>query len=820
MALVALRVELARAPLVPVAIAFTLGAWSDHTFRVNPFFALLLGAGFLIAFMIAHVGRSERLALVHLLAAVACAACAWTGQFLLVRDDDVAHRLHPRPVPLIARGVLADEPVRTPAPPETDPLRSQPEAASVRVLLRLQTCIGPAGDESLSGKVWLVVYGKVGQPVDELLRGLHTGERIEVSGRLEALDTPGQASDADRAAWSQARGIQGRLRARPEAVIPLGRDPWADWSLGRLRGAAHETLQAQVPASTAGLARALLLGEGAPLRGEDWERYTRTGVVHVLAISGQHLVVLGGVLWWTLRRLGMPQRSVALWVALTLLGYALLTGARPPALRAAVLVAALCLALRLDRGVNLINLVALGWLIVGIVQPHDLAEVGTQLSFWSVAVLTWGVGPLLVPPEPDPLEVVIAESRPWWQRRLIEAGGQLVLAYRANALAWLLITPLVAYHTGGIAPAALLLGPPLALLTSLALIAGFLLLLLAWLPGVATLLALIVHASLGLTDGLVRWMEPWPLFVRVDPIPGWWMIGLLVGLSVWTLRPVRSGWPIVACLGWLVVLLGLWCMPKTSATLVVTFLDVGHGNATLLQLPDGRTILYDAGSLRGPRSARTISDFLTARGISRLDEVIVSHADLDHYNALVGISERIGMGRLLTSATFAQRSMPGVRHTLSHLNRLPRDTLKAGDCLDAGSVTLEVLHPPRGWEHGNENARSLVLLVRHGGHSILLTGDLEQEGLAALLSQPPRRADVLMAPHHGSRRVNLAGLLRWSGAKLVVSSQATPPTETPPAEGVPRWETWREGAVTVTSGAALEAHAFRTGEYRMILPAE
>ncbi|MFQ3594336.1 MAG: ComEC/Rec2 family competence protein, partial [Gemmataceae bacterium] len=295
MPLVALRLELPRAPLVPVALAFTLGVWCDHAFRVHPLFALFLGASFWLAFLLMLFARSDRLALLHLLAAIACAACAWTGHFHLVGDDNVAYRLAQYPIPLIVRGVLADEPHRTPAPPQPDLLRSQPEAASARVALRLQNCLHPTGPEPLSGTVWLVVYGKLGQPADELLRGLHTGDAIEVSGRLEALERPGQPSDRDLALWARVRGIQARLHARPEAVVVLDRDPWAAWSLGRLRSFAHERLQASLPEGSAALARALLLGEGAPLRQEDWQRYIRAGVVHVLVISGQHLVVLGSV---------------------------------------------------------------------------------------------------------------------------------------------------------------------------------------------------------------------------------------------------------------------------------------------------------------------------------------------------------------------------------------------------------------------------------------------------------------------------------------------------------------------------------------------
>src|SRR5205807_514207 len=112
----------------------------------------------------------------------------------------------------------------------------------------------------------------------------------------------------------------------------------------------------QLPANTSGVTAALLLGEGAPMTAEDWAKYKITGVVHVLAISGQHLVILGGAMWFVLRRCGVRQRHSAIFIALFLLTYALLTGGRPPAMRAAVSGCAICLALVLRRRVLPANL--------------------------------------------------------------------------------------------------------------------------------------------------------------------------------------------------------------------------------------------------------------------------------------------------------------------------------------------------------------------------------------------------------------------------------------------------------------------------------
>jgi competence protein ComEC len=198
-------------------------------------------------------------------------------------------------------------------------------------------------------------------------------------------------------------------------------------------------------------------------------------------------------------------------------------------------------------------------------------------------------------------------------------------------------------------------------------------------------------------------------------------------------------------LGWLCVgLLGAAARPPADE-LRCTFLAVGHGGCTVLEMPDGRTVLYDAGALRGPDvTRRQIAPFLWARGVRRIDEVFLSHGDLDHFNGLVSLLGRFAVGQVTCTPTFEDKDTPGLQHTLRVLDllRIPRRVVKAGDRLTAGEVTLDVLHPPATSIGDNENARSLVLEIHHAGHTLLLTGDLEGDGLARVLRMPRRRVDV------------------------------------------------------------------------------
>jgi competence protein ComEC len=502
-------------------------------------------------------------------------------------------------------------------------------------------------------------------------------------------------------------------------------------------------------------------------------------------------------------------------VAAVLLGYALLTGGRPPALRSAVAVCAVCGGLILRRRVLPANLFALSWLAVALLNPTDLFTSGCLLSFLSVAVLYWGARNLFGQ-EQDPLARLIEETRPAWQRGLRWLGRRVFESYAVTVLIWLAITPLAASRYQMISPSGLLLGPPLVALTTVALLAGFLLLIAGALcPPLAGLLEPIVHGSLVSCEFLVDTGDRLPYsHIYIGDIPEWWLwvfyLGLLAILTQESLRR-RWRWAGIAGLGWLCAGLAAGAARLPSNELRCTFLAVGHGGCTVLEMPDGRTLLYDAGSLAGPDvTRRHIAPFLWHCGIHRIDEVIFSHADLDHFNGLPDLLDRFAVGQVTCTPTFADKATPGVLHTLNVLREraIPMRIVKAGDRLTAGDVALEVLHPPAVGPDGNENARSLVLQVRHAGHSILLTGDLEGPGWRRVLGElPPRHVDVLMAPHHGSHLTNTPELARWARPGVVVSCQGRSSASNSVAKcysqvGAHFLDTHQHGAVTLRSHAS------------------
>lgn len=828
-----------RAPLVPAALVITTGIVVDRLFQVPLLFSLGMGVGCLAAWGIARSGRQQGLSLVYLaLAGFAVGAALHHYRHDVFPADDIGNHLPAKAAnarekepPIQVRGVLEEEPLFRPTLTH-QPLRFQPQPASTSTVLQV-TSLRKDGD-------WSAVSGRLRLHVEGRLEDIHCGDEVELTGQLVSIEGPTNPGEPDLASYWRDQGVRAQLfiskpadgakssvSKLPARVVRLSRN-WSGSFWGWL-GFARSWGQQEIVQALAtprqghqiipGLGAALVLGEGAPLRREDWEKYKRTGVIHVLIVSGQHLVILAAFLWWMLRRLGVRQRHSAWIVALVVFLYVLLTGGHPPGLRSAVTVCAACVGLMLRRRIVPANLLALAWLTVAVCNPTDLFRPGCLLSFLCVIVLyRFTVG--WSERERDPLQQLIDENRPPWERLLRKLGGVVGESYLVSLVLWLTVTPLVAFNYHLVPFSAAFLGPPLTLLTSIALFAGFILLLLAvlHLPFVP-FAAWFIHWALSLCDSLVDWADGMPgSHTYISNIPLWWIVVFYLALLLYLTQSVLLRywqWALLGGLGWLCLGLFAALVGVPTNELRCTFLDVGHGGCTVVETPDGRTLLYDAGAIGGPQvTERHIAPYLWQRGIRHIDEVFLSHADLDHFNGLPALLDRFAVAQVTCTPTFADKNTPGVEYTLEVLRsrKVPIRIVKAGDLLTAGIVTLEVLHPPEKGPDGIENIRSLVLRLNYAGQTILLTGDLEGGGLEQVLGKPTSALDVLMAPHHGSHRIDAEGLVKWARPRVVIASMGIPRSpKAPPAvygeDGRYFFSTNDSGAVTVrchSSGLIVE----------------
>jgi len=505
-----------------------------------------------------------------------------------------------------------------------------------------------------------------------------------------------------------------------------------------------------------------------------------TGTVHLLAISGLHVGIVAGALFLSLRLVFVPRRRAVILVAAAIVFYTLLTDARPPAVRAMILVLAFCASTYLGRPQLAFNSLAAAALVVLALSPADLFRTGVHLSFVCVAGLMWfaprwfatGSGQ-------DVIERLLAKQQTLASRIGWMCWRSLRRLTLVGAMMWVLTLPLVMARFHLFAPAGVVLNTVLWLPMGVALVSGFGVLLLGWLvPPLAAVFGWCCNGSLWFLESGVQTVRDVPCSHFWVPGPAdWWLWGFYGGLGLLAafpaIRPPRR-WCLALLAGWIAVGFIPSMARSHAARLECTFLSVGHGCSTLLELPSGQTMLYDAGCLASPEiGARSVAASLWSRGITHLDAVILSHADADHYNLLPDLLERFSVGVVYVSPVmfdYENRAILALREAIREAE-VPVREISAGDRLWGGEgCRIEALHPPRRGVIGEDNANSIVLAIEYRGRRILIPGDLESPGLDDVLAEEPWDCDVLLAPHHGSRSSNPPGLAMWCRPEWVVVS--------------------------------------------------
>ena len=529
-------------------------------------------------------------------------------------------------------------------------------------------------------------------------------------------------------------------------------------------------------------ASAILLGNRRQMKKSRRDKFVQTGTAHLLAISGLHIGILAGAFLLLLRSPIFARRK-CLWATIAfVLFYAWLVEFRPPVTRASILIVLFCFGKMIGERGNAINLLSAAALIVLAINPTDLFSIGPQLSFLAVTTLILGRQWIFGVPETDSLKRLITNTRPWPVRLMTGFGRSMKTAVLVSAVIWLVALPLVANRFHLISYSSLAVNPLLLLPIALALYFGMGTLAVGWVfSPAARVCGYLCDRNLWLVESIVDsfqtqgWSHAWTAGPSNLSL-AFFYSGVLFCLNVKNLS--RRGAAIALfsfvwlALGWwLPAKLGSW---RTDEAMTCTFVDVGHGTSVLLQMPDGQNWLYDAGSLGSAGfGANNVAGVLWHAHVEHLDTVVISHADVDHFNSLARLAEQFSIGRLLVSESMRNSSSTQAQNLIGKIESMgiPVVTVSQGDQWDAGADTkVTVLAPTAKGFCENDNADSIVLLVDSGGRKVLLPGDLEKEGLEYLLSRSAIDCDLVMAAHHGSAHSRPEAFMSWSTPEWVVIS--------------------------------------------------
>ena len=678
------------------------------------------------------------------------------------------------------------------------------------------------------------------------MKKLQVGDDVELIGRLQLPDRPRNVGEFDFLAFLRRQGIRAVMRCRSSDAIQLRRRP--NDLLTRLRRLQADTrerceqqLRDKLNLDTTPIAVALLLGSRTRMSPEQREAFVESGTMHVLAISGLNVAILACFVAGVCRLLNVSRILTAIAILGLVGGYAAITEAGPPVVRASLLVFLAALGCPWDRPLHAANLLAVTALGVLLWNPTDAFNAGAQLSFLAVAAILWYVGrprrsldnSTIVSVRTGagqfptvPVEIRHPWLTTWWGKPLRSSWHAVRETTAMTTFIWLFTAPLIAGRFHLVSHIGVLANIPLLPVASVTLCLGYLMLLVGlvspWLSG---FVAMLFEPSLRLMLGIVNTAAGISGGHQYVPTPPtWWLAGTVALLSTlfwWHRRSLRShlGWK--ALWAWAAFGLIMPLLPREPGPLRCTVLAVNHGLAVLIEMPSGRTMLYDGGSMGDARCASdVVQQALWHRGHSRLDGIVLSHADTDHLNGVPALLRTIPVGQVFASPQFVDWRQPEVGTVLETTRRceVPVRYIWQADSLPLGDgVRCRVLHPTAGDTLSCDNANSVVLSIEFRGRRILLTGDLEKDGLLKLLQTAPVAADVLVSPHHGSLGANTSDLARWATPRwLAVSGNSRvnlPMLRQRFGDGTVVLNTAEHGAITfeIDSHGEVSCQTFRGG---------
>jgi competence protein ComEC len=552
---------------------------------------------------------------------------------------------------------------------------------------------------------------------------VHPGERWLFTVRLRRPHGHVNPHGFDYEAWLLERGVgaTGYVRQRGERKRLGSRNGFLDY-VESARETVRDRFQSQLGATpAAGILAALAVGDQRAISAEEWRLFNRTGVTHLMSISGLHVTLVSGLAAWLVsfgwRRLPaavvrLPARKAAAAAAIgAALGYTLLAGFAVPAQRTFWMVSVVAAALWFGRIAAPARTLALALAVVVAVDPWAPLAPGLWLSFGAVALIFYVATN----------EWRVAQwGRMQWAITVGLAPAALLLFGQvsvAGPLANALAIPLVSVVITPLALAAVVL--PFEFLLSAA----------AWL--VEWLLAFLEWCA-GLPGAL--WQQHTP------PV---WAAALAVAGAVWILAPRGLPWR-GGGLALMAPAFSLAPPAPAPGEAWISALDVGQGLAVLIRTAN-RALLYDAGPAYGTEAdsgGRIVVPLLRATGVRSVDLLVLTHEDLDHLGGALTLLETLEVQALASS-------LPR-NHPLHSLVPAPV-RCAAGMAWDWDGVRFEFLHPGPGWEAARRNNQSCVLRIAAGASSVLLTGDIERAAESFLLEKSIPRSDILLVPHHGSR---------------------------------------------------------------------
>ena len=580
---------------------------------------------------------------------------------------------------------------------------------------------------------------------------LNIGDRILIACYLESLPGARNPGEFDYGRYLALNGIQGFVTVRDtNSIRLLSRSGTLTFSelAASAQNDIYRVFDRYHGPSEASFLKGVVFGYRGDLSAEVKQAFMDTGTIHILAVSGSNVVVVALIFYSLVGFLRVPSRIAIALTMVGLLWYMVMTGLSPSVIRATIMAASVLVGNVFGRKGDIYNSLAFAALIMLIWDPMFVLDVGFQLSFAAVLSIVYFY------PRLEPL----IDHLPARLIRIKLVDSALKL-FAVSVAAQIGTLPFSAYYFGQISIISIVANLIVVPVSGFNTLLGFATL------GAAQISDWFASCYAVLNDLLVSWLLKFVLWCASVPYAHVETLGTGALFAVAYYAAVAGLFnlhaPRVMVRASIIVLLGFnvslysSVFGRSEGKFTISVIDVGQGDAILMELPNNRRVLVDTGPKIGQEDAghKTIAPLLKKRGIRALDAIILSHPHDDHIGGCVSLLRDVRVGSLVVSDTLPVTQAYGSLLETARDRGIPIRLIRAGERLQFDPATrIFVLQPRSGYAGGDLNNQSIVLKVLYGSTSFLLTGDAGTSVELQLVhsSGDILACDVIKVGHHGA----------------------------------------------------------------------
>jgi competence protein ComEC len=600
---------------------------------------------------------------------------------------------------------------------------------------------------------------------------LEIGDHVRICGYLESLPGARNPGEFDYGRYLSLNGIQGFVTVRDtNSISLLSRSDSFSFSdlAGRAQKNIYKVFDRYHGKGEASFLKGVVFGYRGDLSAEVKQAFMDTGTIHILAVSGSNVVVVALIFYSLVGFFRVSSRAATALTLVGLLWYMVITGLSPSVIRATIMAGAILLGNVLGRKGDIYNSLAFAALIMLIWDPLYLLDVGFQLSFAAVLSIVYFY------PKLEPLIGRLPGK--FFHLKLVDSTLKL---FAVSVAAQLGTLPFTAYYFGRVSLISVLANLIVVPVSGLNTLLGFGTLGATYISGwCASCYAALNDLFVSLLLKFVMWSASVP-FAYVETLGTGATLSVMYYAAVAALFNVHNPRVIVRAVCGLLLAANLSMyasvLGHSEKALMVTAIDVGQGDALLLEFPNGQRVLMDTGPTYGQADVgqKIIAPYLKRRGIQSLDAILLSHPHDDHIGGCVSLLRMISVGSLIVADTAPVTKSYAALLEVARERGIPIQIVRAGERLQFDASTrIFVLYPGSVLAEGDLNNRSLVLKVCYGKTSMILTGDAghEVEGQLQHTCRVLLASDVLKVAHHGASTSSGEGFLRSVRPSLAVIS--------------------------------------------------